>query len=65
MPRLVKKIKDTFTPHIFHQVSQHEHILTILWVSSLLVALGITCALVLMYNRILTLEQAVNVLGAR
>jgi hypothetical protein len=64
MPRIVKTIKDKLTPHIFKAVAQHEHILTILWVTFVLVSLGIACTLVLMYNRILVLEQAVNVLGA-
>jgi hypothetical protein len=64
MPRIVKKIKDTFTPHIFHQVSQHEHILTITWVTFVLMSLGFACALVLMYNRILILEDAIRVIGA-
>jgi hypothetical protein len=65
MPRIVKAIKDKLTPHIYKSVAQHEHILTITWVSFVLVSLGFACALVLMYNHILILEQAVNVLGAK
>lgn len=62
---LIKTLKDKFTPHIVQNVHQQGVLLTILWVSGILVTLGLSLALFCMYNRLLVLEQVVTVLGAR
>ena len=65
MPKFVKSLKDKLTPHIFQTVSQHHNWLTIIGVSLALLSLGFACVLVVLYNKILVLEAAVNVLGSR
>lgn len=62
---IIKTLKNTFTPHIARSVHQQGVLLTILWVSGLLVTLGLSLAMFTMYNRLLVLEQVVTVLGAR
>ena len=65
MPKFVKRLKDTSTPHIFHTVSQHHSWLTIIGVSFALMSLGFALVLVRLYSRILVLEAAINVLASK
>lgn len=65
MAKLMKSLKDKFTPHIVHDVHRQGSMLTILWVTSTLLAVGFGLALLCVYYRLLILQQAVMVLGAR
>lgn len=62
--KLIKTIKEKFTPNIVHEVHRQGTWLTILWVSSALICFGITLGLFCMYTRILMLEQAIRVLAS-
>ena len=65
MAKIMKAIKDKLTPPVLHEVHKQGTLLTTLWVTSTLFALGFGMALVCMYARILALQQAVMVLGSR
>ncbi len=65
MPKLVKAIKDKLTPQIYHKVSDHHHWLMIIGVSFVLISFGYALSLVLIYDKILTLEVAIAVLATR
>jgi hypothetical protein len=64
MAKILQEIKKKLTPNVVHQVHRHETVLTIVWVSSVLMAFGLALGLFCVYNRILILEQAVRVLAA-
>ena len=65
MPRIIKKLKDKLTPQIYHKVSDHHHWLMIIGVSFVLISFGYALTLVLIYDKILTLEAAIAVLATR
>jgi hypothetical protein len=65
MAKFMKTLKDKFTPHIVTNVHQQGVALTILWVSGIFLTLGFALALFCLYSRVMILEQAVTVLGAR
>lgn len=62
--KLMKSIKEKLTPSIVHDVHKQGTMLTILWVSSALISLGLVLGLVCLYTRILMLEQVITVLAA-
>lgn len=65
MPKKVMhKIKEALTPEFHKTVAHQSAMITILWVSLLFLAFGVMWALVLMYDRILLLEEAIRVLAA-
>jgi len=64
MAKLMKTLRDHFTPHIVHDVRKQATLLTILWVASTLVAFGFALALVCLYSRVLVLEQAIVMLAS-
>lgn len=61
--KIIKTIKETFTPEIVHMVHRHHTALTIIWISSVFFILGFALALFCLYNKILTLEAAIVVLA--
>ncbi len=61
--KIVKTIKDKFTPEIVRTVHRHQTAFTVLWVSSVFLILGFALALFCLYNKILTLEAAIAVLA--
>lgn len=65
MASLIKTIKDKFTPHLLREVHRQGTTLTLVWVTGLFLILGLVLALVCLYSRVMTLEQAITVLGAR
>jgi hypothetical protein len=64
MTKLLKTLRDQLTPHIVIDVRRQGVMLTILWVTSTLVAFGLALALVCLYSRILILEQAITALAS-
>lgn len=64
MPTLTQKVKEAFTPKLHHTVSTHSALITILWISLVILSLGYALCLFSLYMRVLRLEDAVRVLGA-
>jgi hypothetical protein len=61
--KIVKELKDRFTPHFLTTLHKQSTLLTILWVSFVCFAFGFGLGLLCLYSRILTLEQAIGVLA--
>jgi hypothetical protein len=64
MTKILKTLREHLTPHIVYDVRRQGVLLTILWVTSTLVAFGLALALVCVYSRVLVLEQAIVMLAS-
>lgn len=64
MAKLMQKVKSAMMSPMHHTVASHGAMLTILWISLSFLSLGFMWALVVMYDRILLLEDAIRILAA-
>jgi hypothetical protein len=64
MAKIMQKVKHALTPSVHHTVASHGAMLTILWISLTFLSMGFMWALIVLYDRILLLEDAIRILAA-